>query len=335
VKRQTGTDQNVLPFVAPAREDESSTVLTVVEPLDTPPVLDAQLGVQTSRVVEFGRPKGKKLGAQTQKLGVQKLHTGRPAGGDNLDEMNYPSRIKRKRVNLRPDSQLLKIVKQECRTVDPPLKLQDVTEDAWRLWLQARAQAKLDVQTPTGSSCSSSGLNQTDLTTTTTTTLGVQAPKSPPLPAFAAEVLELQPHKSKHSLEVNLAYAWETHRNDRGIKSPDAWAISNYRTGRYDKLVDLWIARKEQEAKPEPSVGDAWSRVMELLSQRLDREAFEKWFVPIECEGIEHHVIRLRAPNQTVKDRVTTGYGRVVIEALTELKLSGFTVSWTIAESGD
>jgi DNA repair exonuclease SbcCD ATPase subunit len=153
-------------------------------------------------------------------------------------------------VQPRLDRNLLQKVEVECAgNLPKPLDLQEAIEDGLRLWLRARAQSRVDSQnsqTPTGFS-GSGGLENIDLTTTTTT-VGSQ-PHKARLPGVASAIAEFrnQPHQSRHDIELNLAYAWESNRKGEGINAPDVWAASNFRTGKHDALIDLWLDRKRSE----------------------------------------------------------------------------------------
>src|SRR6185369_5226315 len=57
----------------------------------------------------------------------------------------------------------------------------------------------------------------------------------------------------------------------------------------------------------------------------------------IQFESLDssQQVIRLRAPNQVVKDWVVTNYGNVLAESLNELRLSGYSVGWVVGKVSD
>ncbi|MDQ3472423.1 MAG: YdaU family protein [Acidobacteriota bacterium] len=48
--------------------------------------------------------------------------------------------------------------------------------------------------------------------------------------------------KSKFSFEQNLQYAWAAYNGDWGVKLPDAWAAANFSNGKYDELVETYLA---------------------------------------------------------------------------------------------
>ncbi|HKO60675.1 MAG TPA: DnaA/Hda family protein, partial [Pyrinomonadaceae bacterium] len=73
-----------------------------------------------------------------------------------------------------------------------------------------------------------------------------------------------------------------------------------------------------------------WDNVLRSIRPKLQNESFETWFNPIRFEGIDdtRRCIRLRAPNQVVRDWVTSHYGGLVNESLNEVRLSGYQVEW-------
>ncbi len=77
-----------------------------------------------------------------------------------------------------------------------------------------------------------------------------------------------------------------------------------------------------------------WGNILNSLTTRLNQQALETWFRPIQFEGLDNsaHVIRLRAPNQVVRDWVVTNYSKLLNESLLELSLSGYSVGWIVEE---
>jgi chromosomal replication initiator protein len=75
-----------------------------------------------------------------------------------------------------------------------------------------------------------------------------------------------------------------------------------------------------------------WGDILHALTGRLNQQTLETWFRPIRFEGLDNseHVIRLRAPNQVVKDWVVSNYSKVLEESLDELRLSGYSVGWAV-----
>jgi chromosomal replication initiator protein len=82
---------------------------------------------------------------------------------------------------------------------------------------------------------------------------------------------------------------------------------------------------------------NVWGRILHSLKGRLNQQTLETWFSPIRFESLDssQHVIRLRAPNQVVKDWVVTNYGKVLAESLNELRLSGYSVGWVVGKVPD
>ena len=79
---------------------------------------------------------------------------------------------------------------------------------------------------------------------------------------------------------------------------------------------------------------NVWGRILHSLEGRLNRQALETWFRPIQFERLDssQHVIHLRAPNQIVKDWVVSNYAEALDESLNEQLLSGYTVGWVIGK---
>src|SRR5882724_4895772 len=77
---------------------------------------------------------------------------------------------------------------------------------------------------------------------------------------------------------------------------------------------------------------NVWGEILHTLTSRLNQQTLETWFRPIQFEGVDNsaHVIRLRAPNQVVKDWVVRNYSQLLEESLDELRLSGYSVGWAI-----
>jgi chromosomal replication initiator protein len=82
---------------------------------------------------------------------------------------------------------------------------------------------------------------------------------------------------------------------------------------------------------------NVWGRILHSLKGRLNQQTVETWFSPIQFESLDNsqHVIRLRAPNQVVKDTVVSNYGPVLAESLNELKLVGYSVGWVVGKASD
>jgi chromosomal replication initiator protein len=75
-----------------------------------------------------------------------------------------------------------------------------------------------------------------------------------------------------------------------------------------------------------------WSDILTAVEKRLNRQSFETWFRPIRFEGCDdsEHVLHLRAPNQVVKDWVSSNYSEVLDESLEEVHMDEYEVDWLI-----
>jgi chromosomal replication initiator protein len=73
---------------------------------------------------------------------------------------------------------------------------------------------------------------------------------------------------------------------------------------------------------------------LRAIKTRLHNESFETWFNPIRFEGIDkaQRVIRLRAPNEVVRDWVKVNYSNLMNQSLGELSLGGYAVDWILPE---
>ncbi|MFN2530001.1 MAG: chromosomal replication initiator protein DnaA [Pyrinomonadaceae bacterium] len=80
-----------------------------------------------------------------------------------------------------------------------------------------------------------------------------------------------------------------------------------------------------------------WGEILLSLKGRLNQQAVETWFKPIRFESLDNssQVIRLRAPNQIVKDWVVSHYTAQLRESLDDLHLPGYSVGWTIDTADD
>src|SRR4029453_1126114 len=65
---------------------------------------------------------------------------------------------------------------------------------------------------------------------------------------------------------------------------------------------------------------NVWGKILHSLKGRLNQQTLDTWFSPIRFESLDssQHVLRLRAPNQDVKDWIVSNYGKVLAESLNE-----------------
>ena len=82
---------------------------------------------------------------------------------------------------------------------------------------------------------------------------------------------------------------------------------------------------------------NVWGRILHSLRGRVNQQTLDTWFSPIRFESLDssQHVIRLRAPNQVIKDWVVSNYGKVLAESLNDLRLSGYSVGWVVGKVQD
>ena len=77
-----------------------------------------------------------------------------------------------------------------------------------------------------------------------------------------------------------------------------------------------------------------WDSVLRSIKTKLQGESFETWFHPIRFEGIDksRRLIRLRAPNQVVRDWVKVNYANLIDQSFGEVSLDGYSVDWRLPE---
>src|SRR2546425_7540514 len=77
-----------------------------------------------------------------------------------------------------------------------------------------------------------------------------------------------------------------------------------------------------------------WDTVLRTIKTKLQGESFETWSHPIRFEGIDNvrRLIRLRAPNQVVRDWVKVNYANLMDQSFGELSLAGYSVDWVLPE---
>jgi chromosomal replication initiator protein len=82
---------------------------------------------------------------------------------------------------------------------------------------------------------------------------------------------------------------------------------------------------------------NVWGRILHSLKGRLNQQTLDTWFSPIQFDSLDssQHVLRLRAPNQDVKDWIVSNYGKVLAESLNEQRLSGYSVGWVVGKVPD
>jgi len=78
-----------------------------------------------------------------------------------------------------------------------------------------------------------------------------------------------------------------------------------------------------------------WNSLLQAVERRLNHQSFETWFRSIQFDGYDEtsQVLHLRAPNQVVKDWVSSNYSDVISDSLAELNLSSYHVDWTVDEA--
>lgn len=75
---------------------------------------------------------------------------------------------------------------------------------------------------------------------------------------------------------------------------------------------------------------DLWTGVRDSLRAKLSQETFETWFSSIELHGIDYaeKKLNLLAPNEVVRNWVTTSFSSLLEQTLVELSLPGYSIDW-------
>src|SRR5919202_6714813 len=81
--------------------------------------------------------------------------------------------------------------------------------------------------------------------------------------------------------------------------------------------------------------GVVWTNLLRAVEKRLNHQSFETWFKSIQFDGCDQkeQTIHLRAPNQVVKDWVSSNYSDVIDASLKELNLAAYHVDWAVDDS--
>jgi chromosomal replication initiator protein len=75
-----------------------------------------------------------------------------------------------------------------------------------------------------------------------------------------------------------------------------------------------------------------WTDLLDSIKTKVNQESFDTWFQPIRFDGLDRdeRVVRLRAPNQIVRDWIRRNYSALVNESLSDVSLVDYLVDWTI-----
>src|ERR1044072_2502283 len=83
-----------------------------------------------------------------------------------------------------------------------------------------------------------------------------------------------------------------------------------------------------------PVESNLWDSVLRAIKTKLQVESFEACFSPIAFEGIDQtqRLVRLRAPNQVLRDWVKVNYAGLIDQTFGEFNLAGYSVDWILPE---
>lgn len=78
-----------------------------------------------------------------------------------------------------------------------------------------------------------------------------------------------------------------------------------------------------------------WNSILQSIEGKLNHLSFATWIRPIQFEGLdkENQMIFLRAPNQVVKDWVSSNYSDIIESSFRDLKLFGYKINWNVEEN--
>lgn len=78
-----------------------------------------------------------------------------------------------------------------------------------------------------------------------------------------------------------------------------------------------------------------WPELLGAVERRLNPQTFATWISPLEFDGIDEaqRKLTLRAPNQVIREWVTSSFSQVMREALAELNLSHYQIEWNVEDS--
>src|SRR5215472_7130641 len=83
--------------------------------------------------------------------------------------------------------------------------------------------------------------------------------------------------------------------------------------------------------------GVVWLGILDSIKSKLSPESYQTWFQRLRFDGLDRaeRVIRLCAPNNQVRDWISSNYSSLVDESLNERSLHGYLIGWTVEEAAD
>lgn len=148
--------------------------------------------------------------------------------------------------------------------------------------------------------------------------------------------------RSGEADELIEAFLWERARvqNDKLPMLPFETACHAVELAMSVNEISLAeaIARLREASSPTPGASSAeaaltWAKVLASIEGKIQKEALETWFNPVQCEGIDgaNRIVFLWAPNQVVHDWIRVNYSNLMDQALGETGLSGYAIEWVTA----
>ena len=75
---------------------------------------------------------------------------------------------------------------------------------------------------------------------------------------------------------------------------------------------------------------EVWRGLLHSIKGKLSEQSFDTWFQPIRFDGLDEsqRLIRLRVPNQVVRDWISTNYSSLMKESLNYISLGDYQFYW-------
>ncbi len=80
-----------------------------------------------------------------------------------------------------------------------------------------------------------------------------------------------------------------------------------------------------------------WQKLQSSIGRTLNHQCYETWFKPLEYKGLDDgkQAIIIQAPNQIVKDWVSTNYSELICRCMGELDARVNSIEWIVDEDGN
>lgn len=75
------------------------------------------------------------------------------------------------------------------------------------------------------------------------------------------------------------------------------------------------MSEQSRFLQPTSSLSSIWADVLEIIRPKIHPSNFDKWFLPLQCEGFEDDCLLLRAPNRYIKEWVEDNFIGFILDA--------------------